>query len=272
MRSMLFTRRCSIDCGPCRASGGRYGDRRADQRQQLGEQGVDGRIRPDPHDRYKFNRVSEDYFKTLGIPLVAGRDFSPADTLASTPVAIVDETFARTLGGDNAVGRRFKVEPTPSRPQEATFGIVGVARNSKYFDLREIPRPVAYLCSRQAPRAGAFVRLVARHDLPSTQLASTLAGAIADVHPGIVVSFTSLKAQISDTLLRERLMATLSGFFGGVAALLAVVGLYGVIAYTVARRTKKSGSGLRSAPRAATCSAESSEKPACSSPSASRSE
>jgi putative ABC transport system permease protein len=188
-----------------------------------------------------FNRVSEDYFKTLGIPLAAGRDFSPADTLASTPIAIVDETFARTLGGDNPVGRRFKVEPTPSRPQEATYEIVGVARNSTYYDLRETPRPVAYLCSRQAPRAGAFVRLVARHDLPATQLASTLAGAIAEVHPGIVVSFTSLKAQMSDRLLRERLMATLSGFFGGVAALLAVVGLYGVIAYTVARRTKEIG-------------------------------
>ena len=100
---------------------------------------MDGRIRPDPHDRYKFNRVSEDYFKTLGIPLAAGRDFSPADTLASTPVAIVDETFAQTLGGGNPIGRRFKVEPTPSRPQEATYEIVGVARNSNYYELRQLP-------------------------------------------------------------------------------------------------------------------------------------
>jgi predicted permease len=188
-----------------------------------------------------LNRVSEDYFKTLGIPILAGRDCSVADSPASPPVAIVDDTFARTIAGGTAVGRRFKVEPTASRPQEATFEIVGVVRSSNYYDLRETTAPVVYFCGRQAPRAGAYVRLVARHDLAAAELASTMAAAIAEVNPAIVVSFTSLKTQMTETLLREKLMATLSGFFGGVAALLAVVGLYGVIAYTVARRTKEIG-------------------------------
>jgi len=187
-----------------------------------------------------FNRVSDGYFATLGIPFVAGRDFSDRDTTSSPNVAIVNEAFARTVAQGNPIGQRVKVEATPSRP-EMSYEIVGVVRDAKYLSLRQNVEPVVFLPARQTPRLGEWAQLVVRSDLPPSSMTAAIAQAIGELNPGIVVSFTMLKTQISDTLLRERLMATLSGFFGVVAALLAVVGLYGVIAYTVARRTKEIG-------------------------------
>jgi predicted permease len=188
-----------------------------------------------------FNRVSEGFLSTLGIPLIAGRNFGEADTLSSPRVAIVNETFVRAFVSGNAVGQRFNVEPTPGNPEVRTYEIAGVVRDSKYTDLRQEPTPVAFLPTGQGSRGGEYARIVVRCDLPPAPLASAMAQAIGEVHPGIVVSFTNWSAQIHDTLLRERLMATLSGFFGGIAALLAVIGLYGVIAYGAARRRKEIG-------------------------------
>jgi predicted permease len=188
-----------------------------------------------------FNRVGGGYFTTLGIPMLAGRDFSDADTPSTPPVAIVNETFARTAAaGTNTVGRRLEVEATPTRP-ETSYEIVGVVRDAKYLDLRQEPYPVVFLSTGQVSDAGEYARLVVRSDLAPGALTASLTRAIGDVSPAIVLTFTALEAQILETLVMERLMALLSGFFGVIAAVLAVVGLYGVIAYTVARRTNEIG-------------------------------
>jgi predicted permease len=188
-----------------------------------------------------FNRVSSGYFATLGIPLVAGRDFSEADAVNSPPVAIVNETFVRTVAqGVNPIGHRVRREATPYQPEEA-YEIVGVVRDAKYIDLRQEPLPVVFFAARQASEPGEYVRLMVRSTVLPSASTGALTAAIGELSPQAVVSFDILKEKVRETVVRERLMATLSSFFGIVAALLAMVGLYGVIAYTVARRTNEIG-------------------------------
>jgi len=194
------------------------------------------------HVSVAFNSVSSGYFATLGTPFVAGRDFDNAvDTPQSPLVAIVNETLAQALfGGGNPVGRRFTVESTPGTA-ERTFEIVGCVKDAKYMELREDAGPGAFLADSQEARGGAYAQIVARTSLPAATIAGEMTGMLADVDPRIGVTYTVMDAQIADTLLRERLTARLSGFFGALAALLTIVGLYGVIAYTVARRTNEIG-------------------------------
>lgn len=153
----------------------------------------------------------------------------------------MNEAFVRELlNGGNPVGTRFTVEATPSRP-ERTFQIVGLVKDTKYMTLREDIGPGAYLADSQDPRPGTFARVVVRSSLPPESVTAAITRSLAELSPRIEVSYTLLDSQIADTLVRDRLMATLSGFFGGLAAVLTLVGLYGVIAYTVARRTNEIG-------------------------------
>jgi predicted permease len=189
-----------------------------------------------------FNSVSAGYFETLGTPLRAGRDFDNAsDTPQSPLVAIVNETFAREVfAGGNPVGHHFTVESTPSSP-ERTFEIVGYVKNAKYAELRETMMPGAFLADSQEARGGPAAQIVMRTMLPPDTIAAEITRLLGDINPRIGVTYTLMDAQIADTLLRERLTAALSGFFGGLGAVLTLVGLYGVIAYTVARRTNEIG-------------------------------
>src|SRR5205085_11306993 len=104
----------------------------------------------------KFNRVSSECFKTLEIPLLAGRDFDNRDTATSPKVAIVNEEFARQLTGSaNPVGQRFWVERTPSTPETA-YEIIGMVKNTKYRELRENILPAAFLPTSQTSRTGEY--------------------------------------------------------------------------------------------------------------------
>ena len=189
-----------------------------------------------------FNRVSPDYFKTLGIPLLAGRDFGTADAPGAPKVAVVNESFARLLnGGANPVGKRFHVERTPSEP-ETVYEIVGLVKDSKYRDLREEFVPVAFTASSQASRPSEGAQLLIRSSTVSpAALAPSVKQAVGEVSPDIDIVFRVFKDEVDATLLRERLMATLSGAFGLLALLLACVGLYGVMSYGVAGRTNEIG-------------------------------
>ncbi len=189
-----------------------------------------------------FNRASRGYFNTLGIPIVAGRDFDPGlDTPATPLVAIVNEAFARTLlSGSAPVGAHFTVEATPSSP-ERTYQVVGLVKDAKYESLREDVAPGVFLADSQETRPGQRAQLLVRSSLPPDTVTAQITRSLAELNPHIGVTYTVMTTQIADTLVRERLMATLSGFFGGLAAALTLVGLYGVIAYTVARRTNEIG-------------------------------
>jgi putative ABC transport system permease protein len=189
-----------------------------------------------------FNQASSGYFKTLGIPLLAGRDFDEAlDTPSAPPVAIVNEAFAReVLNGGDPVGTRFTVEATPTTP-ERTFHVIGLVRDAKYMTLREDIGAGVYLAYSQDKSPRGFARVVVQSSLPPERVTAEITRSLTEWNPRIGVTYTLLTSQIADTLVRERLMATLSGFFGVLAAVLTLVGLYGVIAYTVARRSKEIG-------------------------------
>jgi predicted permease len=184
--------------------------------------------------------VGPGYFATMGVPLVAGRDFDQRDVPASVPVAIVNETFAARLGGAHAaVGRRFTREATPSSP-EKTFEVIGVARDSNYQSLKEDPGPVVYYAMTQG-RVSEFPRIMVRSSLPPESTTASITAALANVDRRIEVRYTIVPTMIRDTLAQDRLLAGLSAGFGGLAAVLTMVGLYGLVAYSVARRTGEIG-------------------------------
>ena len=196
----------------------------------------------DPGHRFNvlYSSVGRGYFETLHLPLVAGRDFDETDTISSEPVVIVNEALASTLPpATQVVGARIVREATPLGP-ERTFRIVGVARNSKYLDLKEKLSPVAFMADMQEPAPG-YARIVVRSSLPAATLTAALTALFGQIDPRITVVYSVLTSDIENTLLRERLLATLSGGFGLLAAVLTIVGLYGLIAYTVTRRTNEIG-------------------------------
>jgi predicted permease len=188
-----------------------------------------------------FNYVSPGFFKTLGTILIAGRDFTENDSPTSPRVAIVNEEFARQYtGGQNPIGRSFRRESTSLEP-EREFQIVGLVKTTKYIDLRDKPAPIIYLPVSQQPVQGTDAQLVIRSGESFSALTAEVRNAVAEINPTISISFQNFHTMIEDSLLQERLMARLSEFFGFLAALLATVGLYGVISYMVVRRTSEIG-------------------------------
>ncbi len=189
----------------------------------------------------QFSRISPDYFKTLGTPLLAGRDFGAQDAANAPKVAIVNQSFARKLfDGASPVGNRFRIEATPTDP-ETVYEIVGWVQDTKYGDLREELGPIAFLAASQDPRPAAGGQFLIRSNLPPAEITASVKRLLGEINPGINISFLNFKTMISESLLRERLMATLSGLFGLLALLLASLGLYGILSYGVTTRTKEIG-------------------------------
>ena len=196
---------------------------------------------PDQKFDSKFDAFGEGYLKTMGMPLLAGRDFTDRDNVAAPRVAIVNQTFARRLGlGPNPVGAKFRREATPFSPEQA-FEIVGLVGDTKYYNLREKFLPIAFVSIDQSTDPDSFARIVIRSSLPLSETTSAVRGVLKQVSPLVSADFQSFEAEVQEGLLRERLMATLSGFFGALAALISAVGLYGVMSYLVARRTHEIG-------------------------------
>ena len=192
-----------------------------------------------------FNSVSAGYFKTMGTPMLAGRDFGPQDTPASEKAVIVTELFAKTFfPGRNPIGETFQIEEPTGEPRPLNR-IVGLVKDTKYTDLREEFTPIGFFAMSQEAKPDNFLQLVVRSGLPLATMTSEVSTAAAQVSPAIVLEYQTMESQVRESLLRERLMATLSGFFGALAALLATIGLYGVMSYMVARR--KSEIGIRMA-------------------------
>jgi putative ABC transport system permease protein len=188
-----------------------------------------------------FNRVSPAYFKAMGTPFVAGRDFDERDTASSVAVAIVNETFARTyLGGRDPLRQSFQIEEPPGAPRPA-YQVVGVVKDTKYYNLREPFRPIAYLAAAQEPQPDAFLQVVIRTTAGPAAVAPAVTRSIAEVHPLIGLKFDTMTSFVRRTLQSEALMATLTGSFGILAGVIAAIGLYGVMSYLVARRRNEIG-------------------------------
>ena len=188
-----------------------------------------------------FDRVSPGYFRTMDTPLLAGRDFDDRDTLSSPVVAIVNQQFSKQiLGVENPIGREFRVAAGPGEPQPLVQ-IVGLVRDSKYQSLREEFKPIAYLSDAQERDPSAATNMLVRSSVPLGPLLAAVKQSILEENPEISLEFHVLRTELRESLLRDRLMATLSGFFGFLAVVLATLGLYGVISYMVARRRGEIG-------------------------------
>jgi putative ABC transport system permease protein len=188
-----------------------------------------------------YNLAGPGSFKTMGTALVAGRDFDERDRAGAPRVAIVNEVFAQKIFGErNPLGLSFRVQASAGKPDDV-FQVVGMVRNTKYHDLREDFPPVAILPVAQRPDPGMSATFVLRTNAPLADVFRGAAAGIAEVHPAIGIQFTILTDQLKDSLMRDRLMAALAGAFAVLAGLLAVLGLYGVIAYMVTRRRNEIG-------------------------------
>jgi len=193
------------------------------------------------HNSSKFTWVSPGYFQMMDISLLAGRDLRPNDTAASPRVAVVNQTFVREfLGGEDPIGRTMRTDPEPNYPS-TVYEIVGIIPDTKYNDIRGSTPPMAFAPASQFPDAGPWATMMIRSNSEPAAIMESVRLEMAQKHPEIVFDHMDFQKQIRNGLLRERLMAMLSGFFGVLAAGLAMLGLYGVISYIVARRRNEIG-------------------------------
>jgi predicted permease len=188
-----------------------------------------------------FNRAGPGYFRTMGTSFVAGRDFDEHDNLTSPKVAIVNEEFARKVfHGQNPVGRSFRREESADKPDTLLL-VIGLVRNTKYYELREDFRPIAIVPSAQDDDPSPGGTFVLRTNAPLGEFHHNAEAAVAEIHPELGIDFKVLTTQIKESLMRDQLMAALAGAFGLLAGSLAVLGLYGVISYMVAQRRNEIG-------------------------------
>jgi predicted permease len=189
----------------------------------------------------RIQPVSAEYFRSLSIPVIAGRPFADTDRNRAPRVAIINETMARHYFGDaDPLGKRFAWWHTAPKDIE----IVGVVKDAKYDNLRQDAPRLVYLPALQQGSGPNFVQVRAKtHDERDiATLPQNVRAAIHAVDPGIrIVSLEPLSAAVDRTLAPERLVSWLSMGFGIVAILLTSVGLYGILAYNVVRKTKEFG-------------------------------
>ncbi|MGD0222000.1 MAG: ABC transporter permease [Terriglobia bacterium] len=196
----------------------------------------------DPEAPAYANFISPGYVPTLRMPLLAGRNFTRADLETSSGVAVVNQTFSRRFFPHlNPIGRTFRMDLPPQKP----FEVVGLIEDLKYYSLREGTQAIVLLPTNQLPAEpmvfGNHETIELRTAIPPSALVAPVRAAVAEVSSAIPLEFHTLAQQVNDSLIQERMLALLSGFFGVLALLLAMIGLYGTFSYLVTQRQREFG-------------------------------
>lgn len=196
---------------------------------------------PDNGDNVNFNIAGNGFFTTMGIPLVAGRTFNSQDQPGMPKVAVINETMAhRFFPNSSPIGHRFGIGDTPDHPGE--FEVIGVVKDAKNFSLDEGSLMGAYFPCAQSP--GFFENFAVRYapGANKQEIISRVRRSIAEINPKILVnSVSSLEEQVDRSIATQSVIAQLSTFFGILAVFLSCIGIYGLLSYSVARRTSELG-------------------------------
>ena len=184
--------------------------------------------------RIAFNLTAPGYFELLRIPILAGRDFDARDRVGSPKVAIVSEKLAARFDG-NPIGQVL-------RTSDGLAEVIGIIRDSRYANVKDAPRDVAYFPILQSANNGFPLTFEIRHSGSAAAMLLAIRTAVASVDPGLTVfNAATLEGRTRESLARERLLAMLSTYVGGFALLLACIGLYGLMMYSVVQRTPELG-------------------------------
>jgi predicted permease len=187
-----------------------------------------------------LSEVGPDYFATLGIPIVVGRAFTPQD-VAPARHAVINESFAKQyFPGQNPIGQHFGLV-NDMQSVDADTEVIGVIPDRKYRDLREIPPPQAYFPYLEGVHF-RFMNVYLRTQADPRQIENAIRERMQQFDPHVpIVGLETVNQQIAFSLRTERLVASLSAVFGGLATLLAIIGLYGITSYAMMRRTREIG-------------------------------